>query len=179
MSDISSILVSFGATVDEKTFNDSIAKLQRLLKNAATVMSSGNIKNKNNFLEMAIEDVTKLEKVSKQKLPQIKKIFDSAISAKEPMKEIDNLIAKLVVLRKESQALDAVQKTTSKAVGGKSVPAGQASSTPYVDAKAKLDELYEKDLARSKFLRQAYKSTGGKVEPENMAQLKVASAEFK
>ena len=179
MSDISSILVSFGAAVDEKTFNDSIAKLQRLLKNAATVMSSGNIKNKNNFLEMAIEDVTKLEKVSKQKLPQIKKIFDAAISAKEPMKEIDALIAKLHVLRKESMAVNAVAPTASKTSGGKSVPSGGVSSTPYVDAKAKLDELYAKDLERSKFLRQAYKSTLGKVEPENMAQLKVASAEFK
>ena len=176
--DISSILVSFGAAVDDNSFRASLSKLKAFLNQAAKNLASGDVKGKNNFVDHFMSDLLKLDKVAKDKIPAIRKIVESVFTSKDPHKAIDELIAKIGVLQKETKQAAALEGAL---VSGKkkTVVGGTSEGTPYVKAKEKLDILYQKDLERSKFLRQAYKHTVGKVEPENMAQLQVASKEFK
>lgn len=183
-NDVSTILVSFGATVNEDSFKKSLSKLQAVLKMAAQEMSAGNKKKSDTYLSVALDDVAKLDKSLKSKIPQIKKEFLNLINTKDSEKNIEALIAKMHVLRAEAAAVAAsVEASTSKKSKiGKGVYTDAATETSaYVAYKDKLDNLYEKDLARSKFLRQAYKGTVGGVDknyPENLAQLKLAAKEF-
>lgn len=183
-NDVSTILVSFGATVNEDSFKKSLSKLQAVLKMAAQEMSAGNKKNSDTYLRVALEDIEKLDKSLKSKIPQIKKEFQNLINTKDSEKNIEALIAKMHVLRMEAAAVGAAVEasTSKKSKTGKGVSTDAATETSaYVAYKNKLDELYEKDLARSKFLKQAYAGTVGKSDkahPENLAQLKLAAKEF-
>jgi len=184
MSNQSSVLISFGAAVDEESFKKVIANLKKNLAAAANALASGNSGKKDSIVARAMKDLEDLEKAAKKSIPDVAKLLSEVMSPKAMSKEgMTAVIAEMAVMRAGAAATAAsVDKMNASIVKGKGKASleGKEDLSPYMSMKKGLDDLYEKDMARSRFLRMAYKETIGKLDPsqENIAQLRLAAKEF-